>query len=304
MLKHSKKRNIGLINEFFSRYIAKAIIDSKDNNITLAKEIYKKHFNKSTDLAKELKLFEALFDTRMSSRQSAVSLVNEVKNACKLQSQERLDLEKTALLHEINSRLEDAEFFNRPIKNYQMFATVQILLNHWRGKFLAENISEAAMLEDRLIQHLTRTESLQIDSKAILEMKNTDIDKLVLKIMSDKINANFQKNLNETQKKILKLYVFANTESRQELKTLLESLQQNTISLIDKATENPKFLVSESALKPILTEDKFSIGENPTLEKLSQIRKLLTEDYSNLSHLTDNMIIFYMSVSKLQKELV
>lgn len=287
-LRHNKKRNTGLLSEFFARYMAKAIIERRDNDLTKAREVFRKYFHKGTDLHRELKLFEALYDTKVSSKESAYSLIQQVREACKLQSQQKLELEKTALLHEVNATFNDPDFFNKEIEDFKTYGTVQVLLNHWRGKTVSENISEAAQLEDRLIQHLIRKESVN-EGQKVLQMTNDDIDSLVLKIMSEKLNSKYNSILTEDQKKLLRLYVFSkdNPDVRKELGALLEGIRTRTISW------------AEMTVKTETTEPLDVV----TAQKLNEVKSLLQTRYKDTTNVNDEMVTFYLSVSKLEKEL-
>jgi hypothetical protein len=288
MLKHNKKRNVGLINEFFARYIAKAIIEQKDSDITKAKMLFRKHFHKGTDLYKELKLFNALYKTKVQNKEAAYSLINQVKEACKIQSQQRIDLEKTALLHEVNCTLNDVEFFNRGIPDYKICATIQVLLNSWRMGALQENIGETSQLEDKLLEHLVV--GSQPDHKPqtvdnVLGMTNKDVNQLVINIMLEKLHAKFGGLLNEEQKKIINMYVFANDneEIRSKLSESLESIRVRTDKLLEEEIQSQK--------------DEY------TNKKLVKIKGMLQEDYRDTTSLQDDTITFYLSVIKLEKEL-
>lgn len=286
MLKHNKKRNIGLINEFFARYIARAIIEHRDSDVAKAKTIFRKHFHKGTDLYKELKLFNALHKTKIQNKESAYSLFNYAKEACKLQSQERIDLEKTALLREVNSTLNDPDFFNRGISDYKICATIQVLLNHWRTELVQENISEISQLEDKLLEHTisTREENQQIVN--VLEMTNKDVSQLVINIMLEKLNSKFGSLLNDEQKEVIHMYVFSNENEdiRTKLSETLENIKIRTGNLID-----------------------VEIGKNKsdiyTNKKLVEVKSMLQEDYCDTSALKDETISFYLAVLKLEKEL-
>lgn len=285
MLKHNKKRNVGLINEFFARYMARAIIERRDSDLKKAKELFSKHFQKGTDLHRELRLFSSLYETRLQSREAAASLIEQAKQVCKLQSQARIDLEKTALLHEINQQLGEPKFFDQEVAGYRDYATIQVLLNHWRGSILTENLSEAAQLEDRFIQHLTRA-SPSIEKEAILQMSETEVDGLVVNLMTEKLNKKFSSSLNTEQKKLLQLYVFSkdSPESKVALVEKLEGLRKRASSSIENALSR-----DEQAKK---------VGN-----KLKEIQGMLQEDYRDTSNPDDKLVTFYMTVSKLEEEL-
>lgn len=284
-LNHNKKRNVGLLNEFFARYMARAIIEHRDADVAKAKELFTKHFHKGTDLHRELKVFYTLFETRLNSREAAVGLIEQAKKACRMQSQAKIDLEKSALLHEVNLDIRDPMFFNQEISEYRDFATIQVLLNHWRGNVLTEDLGSVAQLEDKLISHLTRTGTVY-EKKEVLKMTNSDVDNLVIRLMTEKMNKKFSSALSGSQKTLLKLYVFSkdSTEAKQALTTLLEGMRSRAL------------VVLESALRTDTEAQK--VGS-----KLQEVRTLLQEDFKDTSNPTDKMVTFYMTVSKLEEEL-
>ena len=285
MLKHNKKRNVGLLNEFFARYMAKAIVEKRFSDVERAKELFSKHFHKGTDLHRELKMFEALRSTNIVSKSVATSLIEQVKSSCKLQSQAKLDLEKSAFLHEVNLYLNDPKFFDQDIPEYRDFATIQVLLNHWRGGLLTENISEAAQLEDKVFVRMI-SKPVVTERQDALSMTNKDVDGLVVSLMTEKLNKKFTTELNENQKKILQLYVFSKEDSdtKGRLIDLLEGMRTSALSNIQRAMEHDPDAQNVSG-------------------KLKSIQTMLQEDYRDTTKLDDKMVTFYMTVSKLEEEL-
>jgi hypothetical protein len=283
-LKHNKKRNVGLLNEFFARYIAKAILEKRDGDIEQAKALYARHFQKGTELSRELRLFTNLFETRVESREAANSLLSQVKEACKLQSQARIDLEKTALLHEINQTFGECNFFDQEIVEYRDYATIQVLLNHWRGRIVTENLSEAAQLEDKLLNRLVS--KLPVAESKSLNMQESEVDGLVVNLMIQKFNQRFGTMLNEEQKKLLRLYVFSkdNVSSKEELIKLLEGLKEKSSKLLETA------ILRDKDAQKVKT-------------KLTEVKQMLQETYQDTSNLDDSLVTFYMSISKLNEEL-
>lgn len=283
-LKHNKKRNVGLLNEFFARYIAKAILEKRDSDIEQAKALYARHFQKGTELSRELRLFTNLFETRVESREAANSLLGQVKEACKLQSQARIDLEKTALLHEINQTFGECNFFDQEIVEYRDYATIQVLLNHWRGRIVTENLSEATQLEDKLLNRLVS--KIPVAESKSLNMQESEVDGLVVNLMIQKFNQRFGTMLNEEQKKLLRLYVFSkdNVSSKEELIKLLEGLKEKSSKLLETA------ILRDKDAQKVKT-------------KLTEVKQMLQETYQDTSNLDDSLVTFYMSISKLNEEL-
>lgn len=283
-LKHNKKRNTGLLYEFFTRYIGKAILENRDSDIGKAKTLLKKHFNKGTDTYKELKLFKALSENTVSNREQALHLINRVRETVKLQSQARLDLEKTSLIHEVNANLNADLFFEETIPDYKKLATIQVLLNTWRDETLKEAVGETVQLEERLIEFMLEKRDCSDQLLEATQMTNEDVDRLVVNIMTEKVNKRYN-NLNPEQKEIIRLFVFSNTDerSKDQLSESLEKLKRRFVGTV--AAHSHEF-----STDTVLTN------------KLNEIRTTLQKDYDDTSVITEELVTFYLGLSKLEGE--
>lgn len=283
-LKHNKKRNTGLLYEFFTRYIGKAILENRDSDIGKAKTLLKKHFNKGTDTYKELKLFKALSENTVSNREQALHLINRVRETVKLQSQARLDLEKTSLIHEVNANLNADLFFEETIPDYKKLATIQVLLNTWRDETLKEAVGETVQLEERLIEFMLEKRDCSDQLLEATQMTNEDVDRLVVNIMTEKVNKRYN-NLNPEQKEIIRLFVFSNTDerSKNQLSESLEKLKRRFVGTV--AAHSHEF-----STDTVLTN------------KLNEIRTTLQKDYDDTSVITEELVTFYLGLSKLEGE--
>ena len=283
-LKHNKKRNIGLLYEFFTRFIGKAILENRDGDIVKAKMLLKKHFNRGTDLYKELKLFKVLSEANVSNREQALHLINRVREAVKYQSQARLELEKTSLIHEVNSNLNADLFFEEAIANYKKLGVIQVLLNTWRDETLKESVvGETVYLEEKLIEFMLLNKSKD-DSQQALQMTTEDVDRLVVNLMTEKVNKKYS-NLNEEQKDVIRLYVFSKDDAQ-----VKESLVEKLSGI------KTKFLTALPAHSHEFENDKVLI------DKLSEVKNTLLKEYSDFSSVNDDMVGFYLGLSKLEHE--
>lgn len=117
-------------------------------------------------------------------------------------------------------------------------------------------------------------------------MSETEVDGLVVNLMTEKLNKKFSSSLNIEQKKLLQLYVFSkdSPESKVALVEKLEGLRKRASSSIENALSR-----DEQAKK---------VGN-----KLKEIQGMLQEDYRDTSNPDDKLVTFYMTVSKLEEEL-
>lgn len=283
-IKHNKKRNIGLLSEFFSRYIGEAFLDGRHDDIEKAKKIWETHVHPNSESYKELQIFNALHDTNVGSKELALSLFERTRNICKNQKQNALDKEKEQLINEVNSLLNDKLFFEKNIPDYKSYASIQVLMNAWRGTGFKGNLSELISLEETVLNHVLKNKNnTSIDASGVT---SEQVDNLVLKLMTEKFNAKYSYILNETQKQIINLYTFSerNTSKTKELTVILENLRNSVISTLKKT---------------VIVEGY----ELPLRKKMNDILHLLENDYSNVTNHNDENITFYLSIAKLKEEM-
>jgi hypothetical protein len=280
--KHNKKRNIGLLSEFFSRYIGEAFLDGRHNDITKAKDIWDKYMHPKSEVLKELQTFNALHQSTLQTKEIALSLFHNAKSICQNQKQSVLDTEKDLLIKEINEKLNDKSFFDKTVADYKSYASVQVLMNAWRGTGFKGNLSDMAQLEEIVLNHILKEKiNSTIDASTFT---NNEVDSLVVKIMTEKFNAKYSSLLNETQKKIVSLYILSqsNKENRENLTMLLQDLRENTLKVITI---------------PAMTENFDKSLKN----KLTEVISLLKNN--DLNNINDETITFYMSIAKLKEEM-
>jgi len=283
-LNHNKKRNVGLLREFFSKHIANNIIKNDKQSIIKAKNLWFK-YNNDTEIKKELKVVTSLLESKFNNKEMAYEHIKKLKKFCQTISESKLEFEKTNLLREINNKISDKEFFNRNIDNYVDMATIQIVVNSWikNDDVIDNNISK---LEDKILDYICKPKLEENKQKDILRYiqgdKEANVDKLIIKIMNEKFNKKFSSQLTEDQKSILRDYVFE--KNNNSLKEKIENLRDVALELIDKETKKTD----------INKLDK---------DRLQEIRNLIINDYYEVENLNESNIVFYMSISKLNEEL-
>lgn len=284
--RHNKKRNVGLLSEFFARYIAKALLEKRFDDIEKAKSVWNKFVNPKTEIYKEFSYFNSLQNSSLKNREIAFNLLETVKHKTKKQNQKKLDEEKSRFIDEINNQLKDKEFFDREVPSYKDFASIQILLNAWRGIGFKGSLNEMVELEDSVLGILLteKKEDKQLQDSP-LDMTTEEVDGLVLKIMTEKANVKFAKVFNKEQQRIVQLYLFSenNSSTQQELFVLLENIRRDSQEKINKTINSSKEL------------------DKQTCEKLNSILSLIQENKKQ--DITDESVMFHMNLAKLKEEL-
>lgn len=269
MAKHNKKRNVGLLHEQLVRHASEMTVEGNNQKATDAIDILMKHFHKDTEMLKEFRLFSSLIHIRVDSKEIARRIIEESRKACKNHKPTTLMQEKSSLIKDINHIIDREDFYNQRVEDYKLFATVQALLNEWRGKsFLApdERIKYEIVLEN----HLTREES----SDSLKKTENAD--PLVLNIMIDKFNKKYEASLTKDQKNLLEAKLSGNDKKVVELSNKIKSRSIKTIENYFGNCDN-KVLLSKRNLLESKLEKYVPDNTHSSISKALTLSKLLEE---------------------------
>lgn len=292
-LSHNKKRNVGLLREFFSKHIAYCIINKDKQSAITAQSLWNKHVQPGSEIQKEMRLASALMEAKFDNKQVAHDFLLKVKKAAKQLSERKLEREKTTLLREIHNKVTDTSFFTRAVPEYVELASIQLLINNWLKEDSQPNVIDAQhfILEDKVLNYLCTKNVVKENIGAhntnsiISEASSSEnVDSLIVSIMNDKFNQKFANQLTENQKFMLKQFVFE--DSHDDLKNKMMCLKEETVALINKELDKPK-----SSMIPA------------DAVKLQEIKSLLENDFSVVDSINENNVVFYMSISKLNEEL-
>jgi hypothetical protein len=276
---HNKKRNVGIIYEQLLSTISRALVEKNQSKANKALSIVRSHFSPGSELYKEFRLFNALMKTYVKSDALASRIISESKSAAVDHDTKILDKEKSKLIKEINYTLGKDEFYQTPVKEYKILATIQSLLNDWRKP--SYDVTRRVTYETKIHEWLTTEKNIPI----IAEMKTPDVNDLTVKIMRETFNKKFAGNLNENQKALIKCLVFEgdlDESSRGEITEMMTSQRDNAVNL--------------------LKEYKTSCESTHVKGKIPKVLDLLESlDASNTS---DANIVKCLSVTRLCDELM
>ena len=272
-LKHSKFKNTGILFELLVRQIAS---DTLSDKTCYATQIIKRHFKKGSQLATELKLYQALTKENFDSQYKAQEFLNIVlKERAKL-NESNLRREKYNLIKSIKDSYEIEDFFKYRVNNYKELASAYKLFEHTESNSPKEYVE----CKNTIFEAIT-TEKVVIKE----EVSNKEYSKqpkevrlLAYKFLVDSFNSKYS-SLSESQQLILKNY----------------------IENIDNSGKLRKFVVSEVArlkreLKSIKLKDK--VTQIKLNETINLIRELTKHKVVN-----ENQILALLRYNQLLEEL-
>ena len=272
-LKHSKFKNTGILFELLVRQIAS---DTLSDKTCYATQIIKRHFKKGSQLATELKLYQALTKENFDSQYKAQEFLNIVlKERAKL-NESNLRREKYNLIKSIKDSYAIEDFFKYRVNNYKELASAYKLFEHTESNSPKEYVE----CKNTIFEAIT-TEKVVIKE----EVSNKEYSKqpkevrlLAYKFLVDSFNSKYS-SLSESQQLILKNY----------------------IENIDNSGKLRKFIVSEVArlkreLKSIKLKDK--VTQIKLNETINLIRELTKHKVVN-----ENQILALLRYNQLLEEL-
>jgi hypothetical protein len=222
-LKHSKFKNTGVLFEALIRQITSDTLNNKDSN---AIPILKKYFAKTTELAKELNLYQTLTKERTLKEDKVNQLIDAVRTTHSTLNKKKLAQQKYNLVKDIKEHYVLEHFFNAKINNYKVLASIYKIFEY----NIADNPLSLLNNKYSLIEHITKSEVKPINE--LNEMndfikQDKDIRLLSYKILVDKFNEKYS-SLNEGQKSILRQYtVSEGTEMKNFVNEQVSRLQSS-----------------------------------------------------------------------------
>jgi hypothetical protein len=278
---HNKKRNTALLYEFLVRTISTALVEGDKKKSSTALRILRRHFKPGTQLYKEFRLFNALVKTTVSSDAVTSSIITEAKQAASHADIATLDREKSLLIRNINHLIKDENFYDQPVNEYRMYATIQTLLNEWRKAPGTADIASMAKYEDQLRNWLM-TEK-KANEHAVSDDSPGE-SRLLMKVMMKKLNEKYSSSLNLEQKEIIKSYAFsAANDDQTTIKRKLTEIKSALVESINEYVKNNK-------------ESEYLI------KKISEAKEQILSE--SLEEVDDSTVSRFMLYSSLKEELV
>lgn len=239
---HQKKRNTGLIYEFLVQEISRALVENDSKRSSVALKILRKHFKPGTSLYREFRLINSLVKTTVSSHAVAASIMQEAKIAARAYDADALDREKSLLIRNINHKLNRDDFYDQHVNEYKVYATIQTLLNDWRTGSI--DIEKMAKYEDQLVEWLV-SKKPEAPEQFINE-ESPGAGRLLMKVLMQKLNDKYAGVLNESQKSIVRTYVWSTTNDdpnaiRDKLANVKASLLES-IGAFEQQNQSNEFM--------------------------------------------------------------
>lgn len=276
--KHNKKRNVGILYELLVQHVTNCIIEGNKADAKKATKIIEKRFAKHTELYKEFRLFNALANSTVSDTHVVASILNEAKRAARNIDSQKLDKEKSSLIRDINYSINSSNFFYQNIPNYRNLGSIQIALNEWRKE--SPDVGVLIEFEKKIGEILLTKKSDRSVELMQEEVNAANADKLVFKLMTEKINNKYS-GLSSEERDIISHYVFYKEQDENYLQNYLSEKRKRAIDLLENFED---------------------IEQNRILiEKVDRVREAIYSLSEKV--INDESIVKFLTITKLINEL-
>ena len=266
--KHNKKRNTAFIYECLVVELTKAVLGNDTNSQSNIKSIIKEHFKKDSALLNDLRIYQAITETKDVAQDTAAKILEEAKKQKSSIDSKQLFNEQNKVINKINKSL-STNFFSNFIPNYKDLASVSQIFN------TSVPIKSRVLLEQEVIGAMSKTEE---EKQEMLP-----VDSLTYKIFTQKFNEQYSDSLLEEQKVLLEKYISSFKDNGLELKIhldqeigrLKEEVQQCSSNNVIQENEMLKQKLSQ--VSEILNGFASQVPDEEMLTKVISIQSLVKE---------------------------
>lgn len=278
LIKHNKIKNTGIIFEVLTRQLTSDTLSGKESK---AIDILKRYFA-NTELGKEYKLYEAVFNKKNISESKANMVLETVLKSAKNINKTKLKKEKYNIIKELKDNYDLDSLFRIKLDNYKKFAAFSNLLEITNSENNNFDVNQIVENKTTIIETLTNSPISETMKEDLMEeFKSYDKDTRILtyQILLNKFNDKY-KNLSENQKRILKEYINS-IDSTSQLKDFYNkeiiSLKTSLIKEI-KNTKSDIIKIKLEEISKLMTElDKSKSIKSDNLVELLQYHSLIDE---------------------------
>jgi hypothetical protein len=245
-LKHSKFKNTAILFELLVRQITLEVING--DSVGKAKTILKEFFNKNTELAKELKLYEMLLQEKYKTENRAEKFIDLVCGERTKINESKLIREKYDLVKKIKESFDLETFLSSPLTNYREMASIYKIFESSATK--SYNVKEKFDAKITLVEHIMNSSPKTMKEEGVSKLLETfsqqdkDLRLLTYKILVETFNKKYSTALNQKQKSLLENFInnMTNTTGfvdyyKKELVSTVANLKQINEKICDRVTK-------------------------------------------------------------------
>ena len=269
-IKHNKKRNTIFLYETLVRELTRATVDKDQDRRQTILGIVKEHFNKTTLMGREVRIYKNILETKDTKMTIAEKILSESKVEYSVLNKKQIFAEQSQMISKINKEL-SKNVFTTFVPNYKNLATLHQIFNN-----LDLSAKERVLLEEETLQ-------LMVEGKQEVEQKELKhIDNLVFKSFVERFNNEYV-GLLEEQKILLSRFISSGIGDNLEFQIYLNTEIGRLKEEVTTAKETKEFTEdgdmskkADQVLGLLETFSQKTLGDGD-LKKILKIQELARE---------------------------
>tara|TARA_R110002074_G_scaffold325119_1_gene495352 strand:+ start:917 stop:1753 length:837 start_codon:yes stop_codon:yes gene_type:complete len=277
MAKHSKYKNTGILFELLVRQVTNDTLQGMDQSpaITILREFFKKN----TSLKRELGLYQTIQNEKFKTESRANTFLDAViKEHAKL-SKSIIKKQKYNLIKEIKNSYNLESFFSQRVNNYTANASIYCL---FEGTTPIKTMKYRGALVEGIVEQKKKK---SIDTLSMYQKQDKDVRLLSQKILIEKFNDKWGKNLSVKQKGLLKEYIH-NISNTTKLKDYLVKEIAKSTKILDGLAKKVEDNVVKIKLQEVSSQmramkidnnikDKYVISLMRTYDLIQEVKNVI-----------------------------
>jgi hypothetical protein len=277
MAKHSKYKNTGILFELLVRQVTNDTLQGMDTSpaITILREFFKKN----TSLKRELGLYQTIQNEKFKTESRANTFLDAVIREHGKLSKSTIKKQKYNLIKEIKKSYNLESFFSQRVNNYTANASIYCL---FEGTTPIKTMKYRGALVEGIVEQKKKKSA---DTLSIYQKQDKDVRLLSQKILIEKFNDKWGKNLSVKQKGLLKEYIH-NISNTTKLKDYLVNEITKSTKILDGLAKKVEDSVVKIKLQEVSSQmramkidnnikDKYVISLMRTYDLIQEVKNVI-----------------------------
>jgi hypothetical protein len=244
MIKHNKKRNVGILYEALVFAVTE---HASNNNISDASKLFailKNHFmNPLSEINKAYGMYSQLLYNESSNVYYAKTMLGYLLKEDKNVDYSRLDKEIKKLIEDVRKVTDVKKMMSKKIPNYKLFASFCSILEHHKKSISLKPI-ERSKCETLVLEHFQNNKEIKMLNKPEKQLDESHrLDELATVVALKMMKERYNRTLTVEQQEVLTKYLTSPSEKA------FARWSERKLAQLEKLVEEKKSTLSSDNLK-------------------------------------------------------
>ncbi len=277
-LKHSKCKNTLFLHTVLIQQAVRDVMQSKKPNSN-AYKIFNKYFNKNSLLHQQYKLYKTLYTPPSvidGNSQRAKEYVQTVIKSYNKLDKNKITMLKYNLIKQIKQHYDIDVMFQMDVDDYKIYASINKLFESQSYQYQPVGVIQNKYLVVQNVATRTKKNQIQQDKEIKKQTQKQSLEQAV-----QQFNDKYSMVLNESQKRLVKIYIGGISDSKgllQSVQKQIDKINTRIDNVLAKSSKNQVLKIKLKQIQNQLSKVKSKkVIKESTIIGLLQIHQLFKE---------------------------